>query len=159
MVAFLVHKYDKIILMRYISRNLEETHKIAKDFISNLNPYRDRAMVVGLYGDLGSGKTSFTQGVAAFLGVSENVTSPTFVIEKVYELTEKKFSHLVHIDAYRLEKSDELSHLGFQEILADNSNLVLIEWPEKVEDIMPQHIKISFKTLEKQDSREIDIDY
>ncbi len=148
-----------MILMKYISRNLEESYKIANDFVSNLNPYRDRAMVVGLYGELGSGKTSFTQGIAKSLGVLENVTSPTFVIEKIYELENKKFQHLVHIDAYRLEKSEELTHLGWQEVLADHSNLVLIEWPEKVEDIMPQHIKIIFKTLEKQDSREVDIDY
>ena len=145
--------------MKYITRNLEETQKVAKDFISNLNPYRDRAVVIGLYGDLGSGKTSFTQGIAKSLGVGETVTSPTFVIEKIYELVEKKFTHLIHIDAYRLDKSEELQHLGWQEVISDPNNLVLIEWPEIVEEIMPNHVKISFKTLEKEDSREIEIDY
>lgn len=145
--------------MKYISRDLIETQKIAHDFVTALNPYRDRAMVVGLYGDLGSGKTSFTQGIAKSFGVSENVTSPTFVIEKIYELVGKKFTHMIHIDAYRLERSEELQHLGWQEVLADFNNLVLIEWPERVQDIMPQHIQIHFKTLEKPDSREIDIEY
>src|SRR3989338_3678065 len=76
------------------------------------------ATVVGLSGDLGSGKTSFVQGVANALGVSEHVTSPTFILERIYKLSVPKpstydlvpntFSHLVHIDAYRLDSASEL---------------------------------------------------
>lgn len=141
-----------------IAKNLEETQKIAADFAKKLLNLsgQEKATVVGLYGELGSGKTSFTQGVARALGVCENVVSPTFVIEKIYELSNQKFQHLIHIDAYRLEKSSELLHLGWQEIIADPKNLILIEWPERVSDIMPEHIHINFRHIENE-QREIEI--
>ena len=142
--------------MKYTSDSLEKTQKIAGDFVGSLSP-TTQAVVVGLYGNLGAGKTTFTQAVAKTLGILETVTSPTFVIEKIYELENRKFTHLIHIDAYRLEKSEELLHLGWNEIISDPHNLILIEWPEKVADIMPGHIKINLKTLEKPDSRGIDI--
>jgi len=143
--------------MKYIAHNLEEMQKFAAETILAQTPKSDRATVFGLYGDLGAGKTSFTQGVAKALAIEDTVVSPTFVIEKIYELTAQKFAHLIHIDAYRLEKSEELSHLGWQEIISDRSNLILIEWPERVADIMPEHTKIIFKTLENPDEREIEI--
>ncbi len=151
--------------------SLEETKKFAEDFITNLSSVGDRATVVGLYGDLGAGKTSFTQGVAAALGVSDNVVSPTFVIMKVYELSESEshltsnlysltssFSHLIHIDAYRLEKSEEMLHLGWSEIISNKENLVLVEWPERIIDIMPPHIKIELKHV-SDNEREVAITY
>ena len=143
--------------MKYETHNLEETQKIADDFILNLLPFSGRAVVVGLYGNLGAGKTAFSKCVAKSLGVEDTVTSPTFVIEKIYELVNQKFTHLIHIDAYRLEKSSELLHLGWEEIITDSKNLILIEWPENVADIMPKHIRISLKPLKNQDSREIEI--
>ena len=156
MAAFFV--YVNIIFMtKFISNSLEETQKVANDFVASIVPQEDRATVVGLYGNLGAGKTAFTQCVAKVFGVSETITSPTFVIEKIYELTEQKFTHLIHIDAYRLEKSEELLHLGWKEIISDPNNLILIEWPERVADIMPEHTRINFKTLDDEDSREIEI--
>lgn len=143
--------------MNFISKNLEDTQKFASDFIQNLTPKTNSATVVGLYGNLGAGKTTLTQSIARVLGISETVTSPTFVIEKIYELMDKKFTHLIHIDAYRLEKSEELLRLGWQDIISDPNNLILIEWPEKVLEIMPEHIKISLKTLENETSREIEV--
>lgn len=142
--------------MKHLVNNLEEMQKVAKDFALNLLPKNNRATVVGLYGNLGAGKTTFTQGLANAMGVKDNVTSPTFVLEKIYELTNQQFAHLIHIDAYRLEKSQELLHLGWQEIISDHRNLVLIEWPERVADIMPEHIKIKFSHV-SENSREIEI--
>ena len=142
--------------MKYISNNLDESQKIANDFVSKLSPNSDKALVVGLYGNLGSGKATFTQGVARVLGVEETVTSPTFVIEKIYELINQKFTHLIHIDAYRLEKPAELLHLGWKEIISDPKNLMLIEWPERVADIMPEHIRINI-SHGVENSREIEI--
>ena len=124
--------------------------------MTELKPRTDGATVVGLYGDLGSGKTAFTQAVAETLGVLYTVVSPTFVIEKIYELEFKKFTHLIHIDAYRLENSSELLHLGWQEIISDPGNLVIVEWPERVKDIMPEHIKINF-THVSEEVRKIEI--
>lgn len=143
--------------MKYVSKNLEDTAKIAQDFVRNLKP-GSQATLVKLSGDLGSGKTTFTQAVAKTLGVIETVTSPTFIIEKIYKLDHQHFSHLIHIDAYRLEKGDELAKLGFAEIAKDAKNLIFIEWPEKVADILPQQSqKISFTFIDEQ-TREISVE-
>lgn len=144
--------------MKYDPQNLEETQKIAGDFAEKLSPLESEAVVVGLYGDLGAGKTSFTQAVAKKLGVKDVITSPTFVIEKIYDLEGQKFSKMIHIDAYRLEKSEELLKLGWRDITADKNNLILIEWPERVADIMPKHVKVSLKTLDSGEAREINIE-
>jgi len=63
---------------------------------------------------------------------------------------------LIHIDAYRIEKSSELLHLGWRDIISDPNNLVLIEWPERVVDIMPEHIKVNLSHV-SENSREIEI--
>ncbi|MFA5888881.1 MAG: tRNA (adenosine(37)-N6)-threonylcarbamoyltransferase complex ATPase subunit type 1 TsaE [Candidatus Paceibacterota bacterium] len=142
--------------MKFVSENLEQTQKIANDFVSTLLSNPDRATVVGLYGNLGAGKTTFTQCIAKAFGVIDTVTSPTFVLEKIYELTDQKFTHLIHIDAYRIEKSSELLHLGWNDLISDPNNIVLIEWPERVADIMPEHIKINLSHI-TENSREIEI--
>lgn len=145
--------------MKWIAKNLEETQNIAKDFISkiDLTGQEKKALVVGLYGELGAGKTSFTQGVAKALGVTENVVSPTFIIMKYYTLPPSShFETLIHIDSYRFEHSDELLQLGWDKIISNPKNIVLIEWPERVSDIMPEHIHINF-THTPLESREIEI--
>lgn len=134
--------------MKYISNSLEESQKIADDFLKNLS-LKDVATVVGLSGDLGAGKTAFTKCIAKSLGVEDTVTSPTFVIEKIYELKDQKFQYLIHIDAYRLESGDELLKLGWQEIISDSKNLILVEWPEMVSAIMPEHIQLKLKSIEE----------
>ncbi len=104
------------------------------------------ATVISLSGELGAGKTTLTQEIARQLKVKENIISPTFVIMKKYEVTDEKFKYLIHIDAYRLEKSEELMKLGWQEILEDKNNLIIIEWPENVPDCIPKDaltVKIS----------------
>lgn len=93
-----------------------------------------------LSGELGAGKTSFTQALARTLGVTEHVTSPTFVLEKIYELSQETgrgFARLVHIDAYRLEGGSALTPLGFDGIMQDTNNLVVLEWPERVSEALP----------------------
>ncbi len=99
---------------------------------------KEQAAVVALSGDLGAGKTTFTQTLARTLGVTEPVTSPTFVIMKGYELVDQPFDMLVHIDAYRLESSAELAVLGFAELLATPRTLMVIEWPEQVADLIAE---------------------
>ena len=119
-----------------------------------------KATVIGLYGDLGAGKTAFTKAVAKELGIRETVSSPTFVLERIYKLPKKTghtFTHLIHIDAYRFEDSKELLHLGWEEIISNPHNLIFIEWPEQVASIMPKkHIKIYFKH-KGENTREIEI--
>ncbi len=145
--------------MEYQVSNSTEMEKLAQDFVKKLERNNEGATVVGLYGDLGAGKTFFTQTVAKTFGVEENIVSPTFVIEKIYELKDQKFSHLIHIDAYRLESSNELLNLGFKKIISDSNNLILIEWPERVEDIMPKHTKVYIKHLENETAREVTVEY
>ncbi|MES3004995.1 MAG: tRNA (adenosine(37)-N6)-threonylcarbamoyltransferase complex ATPase subunit type 1 TsaE [Patescibacteria group bacterium] len=143
--------------MQYQAKNLEETRKVAESFVNSLVPKESTATVVGLYGNLGAGKTAFTKYVASVLGIYETITSPTFVIEKIYELEKQKFTHLIHIDAYRLKDSGELLHLGWNEILKDKNNLILIEWPEIVLDAMPEHIQVRIQAGDSEDSRNIEI--
>ncbi|MFA6397878.1 MAG: tRNA (adenosine(37)-N6)-threonylcarbamoyltransferase complex ATPase subunit type 1 TsaE [Candidatus Paceibacterota bacterium] len=157
-------------MVRHISGNISKTKKIAFSFVSSLlkkDLKKRRATVVGLYGDLGAGKTTFTQEVANHLGIKSNITSPTFVIMKSYPLKAKlsknynlqpiTYNLFIHIDAYRIEKNDELKKLGWADIIEDPKNIIFIEWPEKIKDIMPNdHIKIKIKHIDE-NTREFDI--
>ena len=93
--------------------------------------------VFALVGDLGAGKTTFSRFFLRALGVTESVTSPTFVIMKNYPLTHPQFARAYHMDCYRLKNNDELAPLGFVEILADKKNIVLIEWADRIRDAVP----------------------
>jgi tRNA threonylcarbamoyladenosine biosynthesis protein TsaE len=96
------------------------------------------ATVLALRGDLGAGKTALTKALARTLGVVETVTSPTFVIMKMYPLpVHEHFDTLVHIDAYRIEDVDELRVIQFDELLNNPRNLIVIEWPERVSGVVP----------------------
>ena len=128
---------------------LEQLQTVALDFSRALTPLPGRATVIGLYGELGSGKTTFVQDVARALGVTETVNSPTFLIVKSYKLKVQSFKTLMHIDAYRLKNSDELRRLRFDELLTDPQNLILIEWADKVLDILPVgHTKLFFEFID-----------
>ncbi len=130
--------------MEHISKSLEETRAVAEGFLEGLKK-GERATVVALSGELGSGKTAFSQFVGDILGVKETMQSPTFVLMKIYPIEYKGFKNLIHIDAYRLEKESELLHLGWEEIIKEPENLILIEWPERVNEIIPLDAqKISF---------------
>ena len=126
---------------------LEKLHIIAGKIIDKVHSLKsDTATVVALHGDLGAGKTTLTQEIAKQLKISESVISPTFVIIKKYNLpaqagvVDKNFKYLIHIDAYRLNSSEELLKLGWQEIFEDKSNLIIIEWPENVSDCIPKDV-------------------
>jgi tRNA threonylcarbamoyladenosine biosynthesis protein TsaE len=143
--------------MKTLAKSLEDTAKLAEDFISTLKPKAAGATIVGLYGDLGAGKTTFTQACAEALGIQETVSSPTFVIEKIYQLKNSGFSHLVHIDAYRLESGNELLRLGWKELSENPNNLILVEWPEKVAEALPDDIMKLYFTFIDEKTREITI--
>lgn len=140
-----------------LTHSPEETAVFATNWISSLVPKKYEATIVGLYGNLGAGKTTFTQSVARALGISEDITSPTFVIEKMYDTKHQVFKKLIHIDAYRLENGRELSTLNFESLVSDTTNLILIEWPENVKEILPEdHYKI-YCTFVDQNSREFKV--
>jgi tRNA threonylcarbamoyladenosine biosynthesis protein TsaE len=123
------------------TRSPEETQALAARLVTALaaeQGLRGTSTIVALQGDLGAGKTVFVKGVAKALGVEEMVTSPTYVIEKVYRLPPgHPWKHLIHIDAYRLEGAEELHTIGWDEAATDPGNLIMVEWPEQVGRAMP----------------------
>jgi tRNA threonylcarbamoyladenosine biosynthesis protein TsaE len=145
--------------MKILSKSVKETNQVARDFVNKLKDIKaSKAVAVGLFGDLGSGKTTFTQAVGEILGVREVMTSPTFVIEKRYDLDGNfGFKKLIHIDAYRLDSDGEILNLNFQEDLNNQDNLILIEWPERVEGALPADlVRVNFKFISEFE-REIEI--
>lgn len=138
---------------------LGEMGKLAKEIIGNLESCVGTAHIVALSGNLGAGKTTLTQHIARELGIEETVTSPTFVLMKQYPLHNQRFTQLVHIDAYRLEAPDELKVLRIDELLSNPANLVLIEWPERVEELLPENkTTISLEVIDDT-AREVTIVY
>jgi len=114
--------------MEYISNSIEETKKIAADFTTSLKG----GEVVALEGEIGAGKTTFTQGLAAALGAEGLARSPTFTVMNVYPATDKQIKKIVHVDAYRLRTPDDLFNLGLEEWIGQSDSIVLIEWPRMV---------------------------
>jgi len=127
------------------TESAEETRHLAETLIAEiieplpLVSERAGATVLCLWGDLGAGKTTFTQGIGRELGVREVLNSPTFLIMKKYDLAGKYSGyHLYHLDAYRIGSEEDLLDLGWREILADGRNVVVVEWPEKIAGILPE---------------------
>ncbi len=130
-----------------ISHSEEETRSIAAEFVTHLLA----GSVVALRGDLGAGKTAFSAGILTALGAVGPFQSPTFVIMRRYDLTVPTLQgirRVYHIDAYRINASDDLARLGFEEWITDPEGLVLLEWPERVESILPKKIvTVSLETV------------
>ncbi len=135
----------------FTSHSLKETSDFACGWLEKLSvdfPAASEAVVAGLSGDLGAGKTTFVKALAKHLGISEEITSPTFVIMKIYPTSHPKFKKLIHIDAYRLESGKEFEVLNFEKLVADKDNLIVIEWPENVKSALVDlkyFNKLSFK--------------
>ncbi|MDP3962669.1 MAG: tRNA (adenosine(37)-N6)-threonylcarbamoyltransferase complex ATPase subunit type 1 TsaE [bacterium] len=142
---------------KFTSRSPEETQGIAREWVKSLDTSSEGAQVIGLYGNLGSGKTTFTQAVAKEMGVEDIVNSPTYVIEKIYETKHPHFIRLIHIDAYRLEKGRDLQDLNFEELVNNKHNLIMIEWPENVKEILPQNTKRIELSFVDENIREIKV--
>lgn len=125
------------------SKELKDTRKIAEEIFNKLKPTSKRATVFGLYGDLGSGKTTFVQFFCKIAGIKRRISSPTFVIMKRYPLKHRSYKNLFHLDAYRLKNENELYHLGWEDIISNPAHLIFIEWPENVLKALPKnHHKI-----------------
>ena len=138
---------------------LKELQGIAEEVLS-LCVGKDSAQIIGLSGDLGAGKTAFVKELAKLLNVSHEITSPTFVIMKSYPIPKsspitQQFKTLSHIDAYRIESDDEMRVLGFAELVKDQTQLVCIEWPEKIQNLIPSHVLTVVITLNNDGTREI----
>jgi tRNA threonylcarbamoyladenosine biosynthesis protein TsaE len=124
--------------MVYAVNTPEEFAPVISDILLRAQEILDQSVVIALMGDLGAGKTTFTQHLAKQVGVEEVVTSPTFGIMKRYELLGNKyFDQLVHIDAYRIENINEAGPLRLEDLFKSPRTLICIEWPENIADILP----------------------
>ena len=138
---------------KIVTNSAQETQELAGGFIGEVlaeaRTERDEARLICLWGDLGSGKTTFAQGLAAALGVKGVVNSPTFLIMKKYPLgREYRGLDLYHFDCYRIRSAEEVEALGWGEILADEHSVVVVEWPELIAEILPaRRIDISFEMV------------
>jgi tRNA threonylcarbamoyladenosine biosynthesis protein TsaE len=133
----------------------EKMEEEAARFVRSCVPRTDGATVVTLSGELGAGKTAFVKGAAKEFGITEHVTSPTFVIMKIYSLRGQKFKRLVHIDAYRLKGEHHLKVLGWDELSSNPENIIFLEWPEQASGAIPINaIKITLRYT-GDDEREI----
>lgn len=136
--------------MKYITKNSKQTMLLGQKLAKNIT----QGGCFGLVGDLGAGKTCFTKGIALGLGIKKNITSPTFVLMRVYPAKHKHIKQLVHLDAYRLEKAVSLTAIGLDDYLNDNKTLILVEWANKVPAVIKNKKNvIKFKHLKE--SREI----
>ena len=137
--------------------SVEETWKLAKKLAGELKP----GDVVCLEGDLGAGKTTFTQGLAAALGVSGLVNSPTFCIVQEHRRQSTAVGGnrlLVHMDLYRLHDENDVIAVGWEDYLAQGAILV-VEWPERAGSLVPASAKrIIFRHLDGEENRYIGID-
>ncbi|MBU2101438.1 tRNA (adenosine(37)-N6)-threonylcarbamoyltransferase complex ATPase subunit type 1 TsaE [Patescibacteria group bacterium] len=145
-------------IKRLETNNDKDTKRLAKALAEELTRLKGGGSVVlGLVGELGSGKTTFTQGLLKALGVKKRVLSPTFVIQKRFKLLQDTgFKNAYHIDAYRIEEKD-LIDLGWKEILLEK-NIVVVEWADRVKKVLPKEtIWIKFNYGGKEHERKITI--
>lgn len=135
-----------------ITKNPESTIEYARKFARKLKS----GEIIGLTGELGSGKTTFVKGIAEELRVNETITSPTFVILKSYHgKIKNRDIELVHVDAYRVENIDDIKSVGIEDFLNRDDAILVVEWAEKIRAILPKDtIYINFKHFDE-DKREI----
>lgn len=131
------------------TKSAQETQEFGKELAQSMQG----GEVILLSGDLGAGKTTFMQGFAEGLGISQRIISPTFIIMRSYDIG-GKVQTLYHIDLYRTESEADLEGLGIREILHDKNAVVAIEWPEKLHSLLPEkRIEIKLQTMGEEERK------
>jgi len=137
----------------FIKSSYEETREIAKKFAQKL----EKGTTVCLYGELAAGKTTFTQGIGQALGI-DRLVSPTFLIMRQYPVTNHPvIKTLFHLDLYRLNSIEDIKAFDVEEIWSDPESLLVIEWPEKFKEYLPQTRYDIFFKANGENEREIKI--
>lgn len=131
--------------------SLESIDAAAREFAAALGENR----IVAFYGSMGAGKTTFISALCRYYGVEDDVCSPTFTIVNEYRAADGE--SIFHFDFYRIDSLREAVDIGFEEYLYSGS-LCLIEWPEKVEPLLPEQTLNVRITVAADDSRTIEID-
>lgn len=122
---------------KVLSASANETKQIAKNFARKLK----KKEVICFYGNLGSGKTTFIQGLAGGLGIKVRIISPTFIIVRQYKIppaNNERENTFYHADLYRIENSKQAESLGLKEIFDQDEGVIVIEWAERITDILPK---------------------
>ena len=141
---------------KIITKKPEETARVGEELAQYIGD-RGGSRILCLYGQLGSGKTTFTQGFARGLGITGRLLSPTFIIVRRYQIP-KEQNYLYHVDLYRLHIASELEGIGLPEIFTDLASYTVIEWSERLGGLLPQkRIDVHFMTAQD-DSHTITIE-
>lgn len=128
------------------TKSAEETQKLGAEYAGLLRS----GGVVLLFGELGSGKTTFTQGFARALGIQHKVISPTFLIMRTYDIAKDTVGKLYHLDLYRIASEKEIEEIGFTEAMGDKENILIVEWAERLQSLMPdKRTEIYFEYLDQ----------
>ncbi len=124
-----------------VTQNYEETQKLGEELGRRLPP----GSVVALTGQLGSGKTTLVQGIGKGLGIRPLIKSPSFVIIHEYSGSVP----LYHFDLYRIAHQEEIVFLGYEDYFYQKKGIVVIEWAEKIEDLLPaEYLKIELEIVD-----------
>ena len=143
-------------MTEFICSSVQQTQQVAADIATTLKG----GEVLCLFGDLGTGKTTFVKGLARALGIKEAITSPTFTLMNLYAVGHRKsdirypisdIRLLIHIDTYRLEREQELGDIGAADYIGQTGTVTVVEWPEKLEKLLQgkRIIKIMFEHWEE----------
>lgn len=131
--------------VKTVTHHPNETEQLGVDLAKNLRP----GDVVALYGDLGSGKTTFVRGLAQALGITQPIRSPTFTLIHEYPLP-GELGRLFHIDLYRLENPDDVFQLGLEELIP--AGITVIEWADRASSLLPdERTEVHFEILQDQE--------
>ena len=131
--------------MKYSFQNLDELRAFAREVATSLQG----GEVLALVGDLGAGKTTFTQMLCEELGVTSVVNSPTFVVMKEYEAHHKNISHITHMDAYRITNEEQIFELGLDAKINQQHSLVVIEWEDKIKKYLDRVEQVRWIEFER----------
>ena len=123
--------------MKFTTQSEKQTLNLGKNFVLGLKG----GEVIGLIGELGAGKTIFVKGLAQGLNIKNIITSPTFVLMKVYK-AKGLIKRLCHVDAYRLKSAQDLTDIGIKDYLNKKTAVTVIEWADQVADILPEKVII-----------------
>lgn len=121
---------------KIITKKPEETARVGEALARYLED-RGGSHIVCLYGELGSGKTTFTQGFARGLGITGRLLSPTFIIVRRYQIPREE-NYLYHVDLYRLHIVGDLEGIGLPEIFSDLASFTVVEWAERLGGLLPK---------------------
>ena len=119
--------------MEIIINRMDSIHEAAKEFVKGMGDGK----VFAFYGKMGAGKTTFIKALCEVLGVEDVITSPTFAI--INEYTDGNGDPIYHFDFYRIKKLEEVYDMGYEDYFY-SGNLCLLEWPELIEEILPENV-------------------